>query len=108
MLILPGSDDPQYTPSKVYPYILAGTPLLAVLHDQSGACDVIRSTRAGRVVTFGGSGGAANELYRAWREMLEPSNGVPETDWQAFEPYTAREMTRRQCEFFERVIEQRE
>ncbi len=29
---------------------------------------------------------------------------VPETDWAAFEPYTAREMTRRQAEFFEQIL----
>jgi hypothetical protein len=28
---------------------------------------------------------------------------APKTDWRAFEPFTAREMTRRQCEFFDRV-----
>jgi hypothetical protein len=102
MLLLPGSDDPQYTPSKVYPYILACRPLLAVLHENSGACDVLRSTGAGTVATFGGGQDSAGDLYRAWRRILGHLSSPP-TDWQAFEQFTAREMTRRQCEFLDRV-----
>jgi glycosyltransferase involved in cell wall biosynthesis len=103
MLLLPGSDDPQYTPSKLYPYILAGKPLLAILHESSGACDVMRSTNAGAVVAFGRSKDQSGGLYRTWREILGHLNHPPQTDWWAFEKFTAREMTRRQCELFDRV-----
>jgi hypothetical protein len=101
MLLLPGSDDPQYTPSKLYPYILARQPLLAVLHRNSGACEVLRSTKAGKVVTFPLSSGAG--LYETWSAILN-NPSLPSTDWQAFEPFTAREMTRRQSQFFDRVV----
>jgi len=100
MLLLPGSDDSQYTPSKLYPYILARRPLLAVLHRNSGACEVLRSTNAGRVVTFD----HGPDLYPTWREVLGQLAGTPPTDWQVFEQFSAREMTRRQCEFFDRVV----
>jgi hypothetical protein len=100
MLLVPGSDDPQYTPSKLYPYVLAGRPLLAVVHQESGACDVLRSTNGGTVSTF--TDGAAR-LYEVWRETLGSLAVTPATDWQAFERFTAREMTRRQCEFFDLV-----
>jgi hypothetical protein len=103
MLLLPGSDDPQYTPSKLYPYILARKPLLAVVHEKSGACEILRSTNAGRMVTFGGSEDDAGEVHRTWREILSNLT-APETNWQAFEQFTAREMTRRQCEFFDHVV----
>jgi hypothetical protein len=107
MLLLPGSDDPQYTPSKTYPYILAHKPLLAILNEKSGACDVLRSTNAGRVATCDptrDAGAQAEELYRTWREMLNHLAAPPQTDWQAFEKFTARAMTRQQCDFFERVV----
>jgi hypothetical protein len=104
MLLLPGSDDPQYTPSKLYPYILARKPLLAVLHENSGACQVVRSTNAGRVQTFGHQQSSAASLCATWREILDCLALAPPTDWPAFEKFTAREMTRRQCEFFDRVI----
>lgn len=104
MLLLPGSDDPQYTPSKLYPYILARRPLVAVLNENSGACDVLRSTNAGRFVTFGGTEDRTARLFRTWREVLSNLTVAPRTDWQAFEQFTAREMTRRQCEFFNKVV----
>jgi hypothetical protein len=106
MLLLPGSDDPQYTPSKLYPYILAGRPLLAVFHEKSGACDVLRSTNAGSVAAFGNASeiAATQQLYGTWREVLSQPDATPQTDWQAFAKFTAREMTRRQCEFFDRIL----
>src|SRR5260221_72781 len=51
-LIVPGSDDPGYTASKLYPYILARKPLLAVFHESSSVVSVLRATNAGTVVTF--------------------------------------------------------
>ena len=104
MLLLPGSNDPQYTPSKLYPYILAGRPLLAVLHENSGACEVVRSTNAGQVVTFGHAPDNSRKLYATWREILTHLDLMPQTDWQAFAKFTAKEMTRRQCQFFDRVV----
>jgi hypothetical protein len=104
MLLLPGSNDPQYTPSKLYPYILAGRPLLAVLNSKSSACEILRSTNAGQLVTFGDVEDSAFTLYGAWREIVSHLDHAPETDWQAFAKFTAKEMTRRQCEFFDRVV----
>ena len=51
-LIIPGSDDPGYTASKLYPYILARKPLLAVFHQASSVVEILRSTRAGVAVSF--------------------------------------------------------
>ncbi|PON15177.1 hypothetical protein C2W62_25210 [Candidatus Entotheonella serta] len=34
-LLVPGSSHPQYTASKIYPYILAHKPLLALFHEES-------------------------------------------------------------------------
>jgi hypothetical protein len=47
-----GSSEPHYTPSKVYQAVLSKKPLLAVLHKNSSAVDVIKETRAGVVLTF--------------------------------------------------------
>lgn len=117
LLVVPGSDDPAYTASKLYPYILSGRPILAAFNERSSVVDVLRSTGAGTAATFR-SGAAhssappdavnalADALYPAWVDLL--ANGVrpPDTDWAAFERYTAREMTRLQVEVFDRVIGQ--
>jgi len=109
-LIVVGSDDASYTASKVYPYILARKPLLAVVHEQSTVVDVLRETRAGTVVTFSSAAGdaekaeAARQLCHAWAALVDGGLRPPETDWSRFERYSAREMTRRQCALFDRVI----
>jgi hypothetical protein len=107
-ILLFGSDDPGYTASKLYPCILARRPILAVLHEESTVVDVLRRCNAGRAVTFRASeapedltGEAARQLD--WLLSL-PEGYRPETNWPEFEPYTAREMTRRQCEVFHRCV----
>lgn len=106
-LLMLGSDNPQYTASKIYPYILAQQPLLAVFHEKSSVVDVLRSTQAGDVVTFSPEDDAraiAIAVLDRWVELLRRLPYKPSTNWAAFEPYTAREMTRRQCELFDRVV----
>jgi hypothetical protein len=104
-VLLIGSDDPTYSASKVYPCVLARRPLLAVLHRDGLAGGVVRACRAGAVAAFA-SGEAAESLADRVepevRRLLDlPAGYRPPTDWEAFAPYTAREMTRRQCEVFD-------
>ena len=107
-LLVPGSDDPQYTASKIYPYILSRKPLLAVFHEASSVVSVLRQTHAGEVMTFTGAsdlGQLSEKTSQVWRNLLERIPFSPATDWQAFEPFTAREMSRELCRFFDGVVE---
>jgi hypothetical protein len=101
-LIVPGSDDPAYTASKIYPYILAHKPLLAVFHENSSVVSVLRSTGAGTVITFKAGdqhNTIAQTIYSRW--LQPPVLPQPQTNWRHFTPYTAREMTRKICNIFE-------
>ncbi len=103
-LIVPGSDDPGYTASKLYPYVLARRPLLAIFHEASTVVDVLRKTKAGTAVTFGSGepiGRVAERITEQW--FCGPLPEV-ETDWDAFEPYLARTMVRRQADVFDQAI----
>jgi Glycosyl transferase 4-like domain len=106
-LLVLGSDDPSYTASKIYPYILAQKPLLCVFHEESSVVSVLKRTRAGQVVSFSKDDDAAaitEKLFPAMKEFLDALPFTPATDWKEFEPYRAREMTRRQCELFDHVL----
>lgn len=107
-LLVPGSDDPAYTASKLYPYILARKPLLAVFHRSSSVVEIVRTTEAGEVVAFD-SGDSSDDiairLQPALRNLLQRLPFEPQTNLAAFEPYTAREMTRRQCELFDLIAD---
>lgn len=101
-----GSDDPRYTASKIYPYILARRPLLAIFHENSSVVDVVSATRAGEIVPFRPDeiATAAADASVRWERLLDALPFEPDVDWSAFQPYTAEEMTRRQCELFDEVL----
>ena len=107
-LVVPGSDDPGYTASKLYPYVLARKPLLAVFHERSSVVGVLRDTEAGVVVPFASGEPAAAVAARVGAAWLADDRWrtPPATDWGAFGAYTARAMTRRQCEVFDGVVAQ--
>jgi hypothetical protein len=106
-LVVPGSDDPFYTASKVYPYIQAEKPLLAIFHEQSSVVSLLEKTRAGTLIPFVETSLAeSNRLSGLIADQW--FNGghcqQPDTNWKAFAPYTAKEMTRKLCAFFDRAI----
>lgn len=106
-LIVPGSDDPQYTASKIYPYILARKPILAIFHRNSSVVSVLLDTNAGDVIAFDSDGDRrelVSKINERWKQMLERLPFIPDTNWAAFEPFTAREMTRKLCAFFDRIV----
>jgi hypothetical protein len=51
-LVVFGSNDPAYTASKIYPYLLSGRPLLAIFHAQSTVVQLLHAARGGVLVTF--------------------------------------------------------
>lgn len=106
-LVAVGSDDPQYSASKIYPYILARKPLIAVYHRQSSVCGVLRDSRAGELVEFDAESSLERltaELYHRWTELLQRLPFEPSTNWAAVAPFTARAMTERLCAHFDALL----
>ncbi len=107
-ILLIGSDDPSYTASKLYPCILARKPIFAIFHQQSSVVEILNKCHAGRAVTFKTASRPEDLLSRVLPQLQwllsTPKGKEPDTDWQAFQPYTAQEMTRQQCTVFDRVI----
>jgi hypothetical protein len=108
-LVVVGSEAPHYTASKIFPYILAAKPLLAVFHEESSAVKVLAETRAGKAVTFSTTRpplSVVGEIEAALQDLLSaPAGWRPPTDWKKFEPFTARAVTARLAEVFERTAE---
>lgn len=105
-LILLGSAEPHYTASKVFPYVLAQRPLLAVFHEDSSVITILNEVNAGRVVSFNEKetpNERANEISSHLEEML-CEKYVPQTRWEAFEPYTTRALAGRLAQTFDAAI----
>ncbi|WP_113654020.1 glycosyltransferase [Pedobacter namyangjuensis] len=102
-LIIVGSDDPQYTASKIYPYILADKPLMAIFHPLSSASKIINECGAGRVISVLDKKNAINFIYdelAKWLSNYKKSS----TNWAAFSKYDAKNMTKLQCDLFNQTI----
>lgn len=108
-LVVVGSEAPHYTASKIFPYILAAKPLLAIFHEESSAVKLLRETCAGNAVTFGTGRPpltVVGEIGTALQELLRlPTGWRPPTNWEKFEPYTARAVTARLAEAFDRTVQ---
>jgi len=100
-LLVFGSDDPSYTASKLFPYILAKKPLLAIVHEESSVSDIMNRTRAGTVVTFTNAEDMDRIASRICDQWFGATLTSPPTDWQEFEQYSARSMTTRLAAVFD-------
>ncbi|MBF0624644.1 MAG: hypothetical protein HQL82_07530 [Magnetococcales bacterium] len=108
ILLLPGSSDSRYTPSKLYNYVLARRPILALFHEHSRLCPLFSATNTGRLVTFRDA--EAPEQYGAriapvLRSLLHDMTRAPDTNWDAIFPYTDAAMAKRLAAFFHEVVE---
>jgi len=104
-LVVPGSNDPGYTASKLYPYILARRPLLAIFHEASSVLPILEATRAGQGISFSERDTAESIGRRILTNWIEDGcfARTPDVDWATFAPYTARERTRELCRIFDRA-----
>ena len=110
-LLVIGSTEPHYTASKIFPYILARKPLMAIFHQDSSVVRILGESRAGEVVTF-----SSQESLQAKREEIAarlqallrlPRGYQPSTCWEAFEAYTTRAMTGRLAGVLNQVTAER-
>ncbi len=105
-----GSTEPHYTPSKTYQGVLSCKPLLAVLHQNSSAVQVIQQSGAGTVLTFDGDGEIAkiqNDFADAFiRHLNFVDIFKPEkVNMEVFEQYSARNVTAYLATLLNKVIE---
>lgn len=107
-ILLIGSNNPDYTASKLYPCILARKPIFALFHQQSSVVDILKNCQAGQVVTFDSQDNPIHLISQVTEQLnwliSTPKGYKPETNWSAFQPYTAQEMTRQQCAVFDLVL----
>lgn len=103
-LFIPGSDDPKYTASKIYPYLLTKKPLLAIFNSHSSAIGILDEYGAGHVFSYDnapeGERGVYNFLKQAANHQLE----IPVYNQSAEKKYSAESMALRQCELFDQVV----
>ena len=99
-ILILGSTEPHYTPSKVYQGVLSGKPIFAILHEESTACQVVRDTGAGRVLDFDGTSdvGKIEGMFSSKMSSFLNFAGdfdPSQVDQSVFEQYSARSATQK-------------
>jgi len=104
-IVVVGSSEPHYSPSKIFQAVLAGRPLLALLHHRSQGAEIIRQAGAGLVLTFD-SDLEGDHLSDQCVQALKswPPAEAPSVKWDAFERYEARAMAGRVARFYDDVL----
>jgi len=108
-LLLLGSDDLGYSPSKVYPYFMTGRPLLALARHGSLLAELLERLQGAELVILQQPGRldappreVAACLARA-ASAAGPAR-VPRNEVWFDENFTAEAGARRQCQFFDAVV----
>lgn len=94
-----GSTEPHYTPSKVYQGVLSGKPILAVLHKESSALQVLNKTNAGVFYPLDPEhlddlGASFTQLYKEYVSFSQ-SFSPAQVKQQELEAYSAYAVTKK-------------
>lgn len=106
-----GSDDPRYSPSKVFPYLMAGRPLVAVVHARSPVVPLLREAALGPVVVFESATDietAVDDLARRLPTMRLRDRRAMDLPASLARAISAETMTARQCAFFDAIMATRD
>ncbi|MES2650192.1 MAG: glycosyltransferase [Bacteroidota bacterium] len=102
-LLIIGSNDGNYTASKLFPYILTGNHILAILHTNSSAGSILKTCNAGELITLQEN---IIDSAKIFKEFIDKINmNIPlNIKWEEFEPYTAAYLTKKQTNVFNQII----
>ena len=104
-LVAVGSDDPTYSASKIFPYVLARRPLLLVFHRDSLVLQFADRVDAGQRFRFAGPNDLEPLVAAVQREWFADAARRRDVsfDAAAFAPFSAAAMTARLAAIFDRA-----
>jgi hypothetical protein len=105
-LFIPGSDEPAYTASKIYPYLLTGKPLLAIFNSQSSSIKILQEYGAPNTYSYDTTTDLNLKVYILLKQVAQNFIDVPEYNIEASKKYAAQNTAIQQCAFFNRVVDE--
>jgi glycosyltransferase involved in cell wall biosynthesis len=104
-LFIPGSDDPAYTASKIYPYLLTNKPLLAIFNSLSPAINILQEYGVAHTYSYDKTADINAKISAYLQEIMNGSTKAITYHADAIKKYDAENMTLQQCSLFNRVID---
>jgi glycosyltransferase involved in cell wall biosynthesis len=101
LLLVPGSDDPGYSASKILPYILSNTPTLGVFHEDSSVVQISEEAGGSLIIPFTSMCSPAGIADRILRQFDgDPASIDRALNREALLPYSAEHQAGQCAEFF--------
>ncbi|WP_460680174.1 glycosyltransferase [Mucilaginibacter koreensis] len=95
-LFIPGSDDPKYTASKLYPYLLTQKPLLTIFNPASPAMKILAEYGVKHAYSYDQI--SMVDVFKFFEAVTGHQASQPEYNVDAIHKYSAQQLTRLQCE----------
>lgn len=103
-----GSTEPHYSPSKIFQALMSRKPVFAMLHESSTAVGILEAARAGTTLTFTSTTVPEPNVIAAALERFIYANdySVSEVDWSCVNEHSARSSARRLAEALDAAVAQ--
>jgi hypothetical protein len=101
-LFIPGSDDPAYTASKIYPYLLTKKPLLAIFNKESSAINILKDYGLQTVYDY--QEVQPDSIIGFLRKVIKSDLKSERYNQAATKKYSAANMALQQCRLFDKVM----
>lgn len=103
-LFIPGSDNPSYTASKIYPYLLTNKPLLSIFNSKSSVVGILKEYGAAYNYTYDSTENVTGKIASFVTMVLTGKTGAVSYNKTAIQKYSAQNVTLQQCELFNKVV----
>jgi hypothetical protein len=103
-LFIPGSDNPQYSASKIYPYLLTYRPLLTIFNSNSGVIDILNEFGSKYNYTYDKTNDLHDKIHDFLTNAVNVGNESPVYCKSAEEKYASKNIAEQQCKFFTQVL----
>lgn len=104
-LLIFGTDEAGYTSSKLYPYLQIGKPILGIFHPKSNAIQILQSLTNAQIISLDDDEDTIKTKVLAYLNQIDEQSYT--VDQELLKYYSASQMTKRQCELFNRVLNNR-
>jgi hypothetical protein len=101
-LFIPGSDDPLYTASKIFPYLLTKKNILAIFNPGSSAIPILREYGVEHVYSYENI--TSFKLSVFFQQLIQNDFKAVTYKSSAMKRYSAKQLTREQCDLFNKAI----
>jgi hypothetical protein len=105
-VLIVGSTEKHYTPSKVFQAVQSRRPILALLHEASTAVQVLERSRAGMAITLSEQRlPEPSRIADALERFVNTHYRADAVKWEQFEAYSARESARQMAAAMDETLD---